>query len=168
MAYRSIGHATGTAERRIASAVGTAGRRSSATSSSHRLNSRLGHRPRPCLKRRRSREQCPANRLLHLDPGEANDRTSTFRLQALDSSAAVLSAMSRSAASIIHRAPRYSFDSTKSSLVNSASPPRLSPHAPWFHQGQTNGSRCSSGILGCARLAKGDGNIADMRVGGGE
>src|SRR5580704_9591001 len=68
----------------------------------------------------------PADRHLHVDPGHANGRTSTLRLQAFDPSAASFSATSRSAASIIHRPPRYSFDSTKGPSVNSASPPRLS------------------------------------------
>src|SRR5580693_9884293 len=62
----------------------------------------------------------------HLAPGHANGRTSTLRLQAFDPSAASLSATSRPAASIIHRPPRYSFDSANGPSVNSASPPRLS------------------------------------------
>src|SRR5580704_7703104 len=68
----------------------------------------------------------PADRLLHVDPGHANGRTSTFLLQAFDPSAASLSATSRSAASIIHRPPRCSFDSTKGPSLNIASPARLS------------------------------------------
>src|ERR1700729_1834863 len=56
----------------------------------------------------------------------ANGRTSTFRLQAFDPSAASLSTTPRSAASKIQRPPRSSFDSTKAPSVNSAPPPRLS------------------------------------------
>src|SRR6266542_895005 len=55
-----------------------------------------------------------------------NGRTSTFRLQCFDPSAASLSATSRSGASMIQKPARYSFDSRKGPSVNNASPPRLS------------------------------------------
>src|SRR5262249_11082532 len=55
-----------------------------------------------------------------------NGRTSTFRLQLFDPSAASLSAMSRSGASMIQKPARYSFDSTKGPSLNTASPSRLS------------------------------------------
>ena len=57
---------------------------------------------------------------------QCNGRTSTFRLQAFDPSVASLSATSRSAASMIQKPARYSFDSTKGPSVNIGSPPRLS------------------------------------------
>src|ERR1022692_714428 len=62
------------------------------------------------------------------DVGHAHrtGRTSTFRLQYFDPSAASLSATSRSAASMIQKPARYSFDSRKGPSVNIASPPRLS------------------------------------------
>src|SRR6185312_9041378 len=62
------------------------------------------------------------------DVGHAhrNGRTSTFRLQAFDPSAASLSATSRSAAWMIQKPARYSFDSRKGPSVNIASSPRLS------------------------------------------
>src|SRR5205085_11228425 len=55
-----------------------------------------------------------------------NGRTSTFRLQAFDPSAASLSATSRSAASMTQKPARYSFVSRKGPSVNIASSPRLS------------------------------------------
>src|ERR1700685_1308179 len=61
-----------------------------------------------------------------LAPSLRNGRTSTFRLQLLDPSAASLSATSRSGASMIHKPPRYSFDSTKGPSVTTAPAPRLS------------------------------------------
>src|SRR5262249_55316712 len=60
------------------------------------------------------------------DVDHRNGRTSTFRLQCFDPSAASLSATSRSGASMIQKPARYSFDSRKGPSVNSASPPRLS------------------------------------------
>src|SRR5262244_1472134 len=62
------------------------------------------------------------------DVGHAhrNGRTSIFRLQAFDPSAASLSATSRSGASMIQKPARYSFDSRKGPSVNIASSPRLS------------------------------------------
>src|SRR6476659_4937186 len=53
-------------------------------------------------------------------------RTSTFRLQALDPSAASLSATSRSAASMIQKPAMCSFDSRNGPSVKTASPARLS------------------------------------------
>src|SRR6266536_1117556 len=66
------------------------------------------------------------DRLPHVDPVHRNGRTSTFRLQAFDPSAASLSATSRSGASMIQKPARYSFDSRKGPSVNIASSPRLS------------------------------------------
>src|SRR4029453_3257079 len=66
------------------------------------------------------------DRLPDDDHTHRNGRTSTFRLQAFDPSAASLSATSRSAASMIQKPTRYSFDSTNGPSLNSASSPRLS------------------------------------------
>src|SRR5215472_12035508 len=66
------------------------------------------------------------NRLPDAGPAHRNGRTSTFRLQAFDPSAASLSTTSRSGASRIQKPARYSFDSTKGPSVNIASSPRLS------------------------------------------
>src|SRR5262249_4411821 len=60
------------------------------------------------------------------DVDHRNGRTSTFRLQCFDPSAASLSATSRSGASMIQKPARCSFDSTKGPSVNNASPLRLS------------------------------------------
>src|SRR5918993_529015 len=54
-----------------------------------------------------------------------NGRTSTFRLQAFEPSAASSSAASRSAAWMIQKPARYSFDSTKGPSVTIASSRRL-------------------------------------------
>ena len=66
------------------------------------------------------------DRLPGVDLAYRNGRTSIFRLQAFDPSAASLSATSRSGASMIQKPARYSFDSRKGPSVNIASPPRLS------------------------------------------
>src|SRR4029077_19422581 len=66
------------------------------------------------------------DRLPDVDHAHRNGRTSTFRLQAFDPSAASLSATSRSAASMIQKPARYSFDSRKGPSVNIAFSPRLS------------------------------------------
>src|SRR5207344_732807 len=66
------------------------------------------------------------DRLPDVDHAHRNGRTSTFRLQAFDPSAASLSATSRSAASMIQKPARYSFDSRKGPSVSIASSPRLS------------------------------------------
>src|SRR5579872_2362005 len=79
-----------------------------------------GHHPRPLL------VVGPGDRLPHAVPRHMNGRTSTLRLQAFDPSAASLSATSRSAASIIQKPIRYSFDSRKGPSVTIASAPRLS------------------------------------------
>src|SRR6266536_4411616 len=55
-----------------------------------------------------------------------NGRTSTFRLQCFDPSAASLSATSRSGASRIQKPARYSFVSAKGPSVSIGSSPRLS------------------------------------------
>jgi hypothetical protein len=65
---------------------------------------------------------CLGGRLPDVDLAHRNGRTSTFRLQCFDPSAASLSATSRSAASMIQKPARYSFDSRKGPSVNSASP----------------------------------------------
>src|SRR5581483_1377199 len=71
--------------------------------------------------------------LLAVDAGDRfpgvdhrNGRTSTFRLQAFDPSAASSSATSRSGALMIQKPARYSFDSTNGPSVKIASPFRLS------------------------------------------
>src|SRR5262249_8858930 len=98
------------------------------------------------------------------DVGHAhrNGRTSIFRLQAFDPSAASLSATSRSGASMIQKPARYSFDSRKGPSVNIASSPRLSmtvaelgaarppaktqcPSA-WSRSLNTSMAACSSGV----------------------
>src|SRR5512143_1265591 len=61
----------------------------------------------------------------HAQPGR-NGRTSTFRLQCFEPSAASLRATSRSGASMTQKPMRYSFDSTKGPSLKTASPPRLS------------------------------------------
>src|SRR6185437_6797156 len=66
------------------------------------------------------------DRLPGVGPAHRNGRTSTFRLQAFDPSAASLSATSRSAASMTQKPTMYSFDSTKGPSVNTAASPRLS------------------------------------------
>src|SRR5580704_7102049 len=109
----------------------------------------------------------PADRHLHVDPGHANGRTSTFRLQAFDPSAASFSTASRSAASMIQKPTRYSFDSRKGPSVNIVSSPRLSitvaesgpPRPPaktqcpsaWSRSLNTSMAAISSGV---ARLAE--------------
>ena len=55
-----------------------------------------------------------------------NGRTSIFRSQTFDASAASLSATSRSGASNTQTPARYSFDSTKGPSLNTACSPRLS------------------------------------------
>src|SRR4029077_18710053 len=66
------------------------------------------------------------DRLTDVGHAHRHGRTSIFRLQAFDPSAASLSATSRSAASMIQKPTRYSFDSTKGPSLNIASSPRLS------------------------------------------
>jgi hypothetical protein len=66
------------------------------------------------------------DRLPDVDRAHRIGRTSTFRLQAFDPSAASLSATSRSGASMIQKPAANSFVSTKGPSVNNASPPRLS------------------------------------------
>src|SRR3954447_22907924 len=68
----------------------------------------------------------PRDRLRDIDRAHSSGRTSTFRLQCFDPSAASLSATSRSAAWMIQKPARYSFDSRKGPSVNIASSPRLS------------------------------------------
>src|SRR5215212_9193155 len=81
-----------------------------------------GDHPRPLL------TVGPGDHLPDVDPAHAprNGRTSTFRLQAFEPSAASLSATSRSGASMIQNPAMYSFVSRKGPSVNNASPPRLS------------------------------------------
>src|SRR4029453_18065997 len=80
-----------------------------------------GDHPRPLLVVR------AGDRLPDLDHAHyRNGRTSTFRLQCFDPSAASSSARSRSGASMIQKPARYSFNSTKGPSVNTPSPPRLS------------------------------------------
>src|SRR6202044_446706 len=81
-----------------------------------------GDHPRPLL------VMGPGDRFPDVDLAHSlrNGRTSTFRLQAFDPSAASLSATSRSGASMIHRPARCSFDSRKGPSVNTAAGPRLS------------------------------------------
>src|SRR5262249_7872751 len=66
------------------------------------------------------------DRLLNAGHGHRNGRTSIFRLQAFDPSAASLSATSRSGASMTQKPARCSFDSRKGPSVKIASSPRLS------------------------------------------
>ncbi len=54
---------------------------------------------------------CPGDHLSGVDHAHKNGRTSIFRLQDFDPSAASSSATSRSGASMIQRPARYSFDS---------------------------------------------------------
>src|SRR5262249_24687183 len=68
----------------------------------------------------------PGERPHGVDLAHWNGRTSTFRLQAFDPLAASLSTTSRSAASMIQKPARYSFDSRKGPSVNIVSPLRLS------------------------------------------
>src|SRR5580692_8808270 len=68
----------------------------------------------------------PGDRLLDVDHAHRIGRTSSFRLQAFDPSAASLSITSRSGASMIQKPTRYSFDSRNGPSVNIASSPRLS------------------------------------------
>ena len=73
-----------------------------------------GDHPRPLL------VVGPGDRLPDVDLAHSlrNGRTSTFRLQCFDPSAASLSATSRSAASMIQKPTMYSSDSTKGPSVN--------------------------------------------------
>src|ERR1700691_4140180 len=77
-----------------------------------------GDHPRPFL------VVDPGDRLL--DVTHWNGRTSIFRSQTFDASAASLSATSRSGASHTQTPARYSFDSTKGPSLNTACSPRLS------------------------------------------
>src|SRR6202000_156841 len=79
-----------------------------------------GDHPRPLL------TVGPGDRLPQARLVQRNGRTSTFRLQALDPSVASLSATSRSAASMIQKPARYSFDSRNGPSVTIACSPRLS------------------------------------------
>src|SRR5271165_3248845 len=66
------------------------------------------------------------DRLSDVGHAHRNGRTSTFRLQCFDPSAASLSATSRSAASMTQKPAMYSFDSRNGPSVNIGSAPRLS------------------------------------------
>src|SRR2546430_6108259 len=68
----------------------------------------------------------PGDRLPHVGPTHRKRPHLDLPIAGLRPSAASLSATSRSAASMIQKPARYSFDSRKGPSVNSASSPRLS------------------------------------------